>query len=558
MATYYLDVDDEITSAAARVRTCPDSAVALVLPSTSHVATSRINFRLLAREAAKYQRRLTIVAPEAGVRSLARSAGLPVFATVGEYEAAEAARPTAGPNGEPDAVSGVLGELAATMDRAGSGTAGRGRGAVSGRAGSGAPRNGGHGMETTAPRRRRIGLSGAVAIGLASVILAAAAFGAYLFVPSNAITVTVREEPLGPLQLSIRVDPSVGTVNSNSLAIPGSFWQSKVEASSTFQATGKRVDSTKATGTVTFQNCDTGSAHLIPAGATLKTLGLAAFTTASDVSLAVAAILPGPSIACTHGKTAVTAVVAGTGGNVPAGKITVLPATYNRVVLSVTNDNPTTGGSATTHQIVSQSDVDNAKLALSGQLISSFAAELAAPSSLPVGLTLFEATGQLGAVVYDPDPATLVNSEVDPDSKSFQLAATTTGSALTADLVDARTVAERQVRASVDDGYTLDEGSVSIQVGAPVIVEGKMTLPVAASAMEAPSVNADDLRNAVKGKSADQARQYLSKYGNVEISSWPGLWTSDISGYDFRIEMKVVLPAQHPSATPTAGSTEGG
>ena len=47
----YLDVDDEITSAAARIRSAEGRRVALVLPYGSRVATSRINFRLLARDA---------------------------------------------------------------------------------------------------------------------------------------------------------------------------------------------------------------------------------------------------------------------------------------------------------------------------------------------------------------------------------------------------------------------------------------------------------------------------------------------------------------------------
>ncbi len=86
MAIVYLDVDDEITSAAARIRWTEDLELAIVLPAGSRIATSRINFRLLAREASDRSRRLAIVAPEASTRALAASAGLPVFATVMEYE----------------------------------------------------------------------------------------------------------------------------------------------------------------------------------------------------------------------------------------------------------------------------------------------------------------------------------------------------------------------------------------------------------------------------------------------------------------------------------------
>jgi len=91
MAIYYLDIDDEITSAAARIRDSSDSRIALVLSGGSRVATSRINFRLLAREARQRHKRLAIITADASVQSVARSAELPVYDTVNEYERSEAA-----------------------------------------------------------------------------------------------------------------------------------------------------------------------------------------------------------------------------------------------------------------------------------------------------------------------------------------------------------------------------------------------------------------------------------------------------------------------------------
>nr|MBA2300324.1 hypothetical protein [Chloroflexota bacterium] len=73
----YLDVDDEITSAAARIRSADGTRVAVVLPNGSRVATSRINFRLLARDALTNGKTLSIVAPDPATRALAASAGLP-------------------------------------------------------------------------------------------------------------------------------------------------------------------------------------------------------------------------------------------------------------------------------------------------------------------------------------------------------------------------------------------------------------------------------------------------------------------------------------------------
>ncbi len=88
-AILYLDIDDEITSVAARVRGATERRVAVVLPHLSRVATSRINFRLLARDALTHEKRLSIVASDAATRALAASAGLPIFASVAEYEAAQ-------------------------------------------------------------------------------------------------------------------------------------------------------------------------------------------------------------------------------------------------------------------------------------------------------------------------------------------------------------------------------------------------------------------------------------------------------------------------------------
>src|SRR5947207_11352137 len=93
-AIVYLDVEDEITSAAARIRGSRERRLALVLPSGSRVSTSRINFRLLAREAELYARDLAIVAADAATRALAATANLPVYASVAEFEEALA---SAGP-----------------------------------------------------------------------------------------------------------------------------------------------------------------------------------------------------------------------------------------------------------------------------------------------------------------------------------------------------------------------------------------------------------------------------------------------------------------------------
>ncbi len=101
MTVCYLEIDDEITDAVARLRTADDRRFILVLPPGSRIATSRINFRLLAREAQERNVMVAMVSREAGVRSLAISAGMPAY---GSLEEAEVAMPPAAPTGAPPSI----------------------------------------------------------------------------------------------------------------------------------------------------------------------------------------------------------------------------------------------------------------------------------------------------------------------------------------------------------------------------------------------------------------------------------------------------------------------
>ena len=87
MSVWYLELDDEITDAVARLRAAKDERVILVVPPGSRIGTGRINFRLLAREAETRGLTIALVSGDAQVRALASSAGLAVFATVSESEA---------------------------------------------------------------------------------------------------------------------------------------------------------------------------------------------------------------------------------------------------------------------------------------------------------------------------------------------------------------------------------------------------------------------------------------------------------------------------------------
>ena len=569
MAVYYLDADDEITSAAARIRGSADQRIALVLSTGSRVATSRINFKVLEREAKQRGKVLAIVAPDASARSLAQSAGLPVFSNVREYEAAEAARPRGiGPDVSGD-VSDALGELAATIP-ATTGPRSRGNarsirggavrgGALNGAPGApvapGAPATGAAGPGVAGsrpqPRRRHLGVSAVLLICLLVVMVAGGAFGAYLFWPSATVVLTLNEKPVGPLALTVKIDPAVSAVNDSTLTVPGTTKSFDVRQSGTFNATGQNVVETAASGTVTFSSINTINSVRVPGGTVLSTPGGISFATTASVTVPRATV-SGTNITRGVVDASVLAIKKGTAGNVGAHSIVRVPSSFTANGVSVTNAGRTTGGTHKVTPFVQQADIDKATAGLTTSLGSSFAAMLSNPGTLPAGVQLFAGTGKLGPIALDPDPATLLNQQV----ASFELAAAATGAATQADTGNLRSLAERRIAGGIQAGYSMVQGSIATSIGAPTAQGALVSVPISATASEAATVEVTALKASIKGKSVEEARAYLSQFGAVTISLSPW-WASSVSNYDFRIDLSVVAPAPHSTASPAAGKTPG-
>jgi hypothetical protein len=368
----------------------------------------------------------------------------------------------------------------------------------------------------------------------------------YLLLPSAAVVLTLKEQPVGPLNLTIRVDPAISATNDSTLTVPGVVKQFAAQASGTFDATGQNVVDTAATGTVTFTSCNTGSTVTIPAGTQVETAGGVAFGTNSAVTVPKATLV---GLTCTPATAAVpvTAVKKGLAGNVAVGAIVNVPAwlaTALVVADQVTNQKATSGGTHTVTPFVQQSDIDAAEASLATQLDSAAQAEMADPSSVAAGFELFPKTAHMGDTTFDPDPATLLNQGV----SSFDLAATGTETATEVDLSILRSLVDRKVQARVQADHALVAGSVEVEFGSPTTQGAAVSVPVVASALQTAVLNASQLRAAIKGKSAAAARAYLSQYGDAQVSLSP-FWVSTVSGFDFRIDVRLIMPTAPPNPT---------
>lgn len=625
MAVYYLDIDDEITSAAARIRGTPDVAVALVLPAGSRIATSRINFRLLAREAVEHSRRLVIVAPEASARALAASAGLPVFATVVEYEVAlaetseetvvergEATREETGPVADrpaaaaPAAAAPTAAAAASVAAAAPTGpttdagvVGGRGRGEPSPRDGarrvdaepgaargeSRADRAEAYAARTAAPgppgrdrseAARAIGPTTGLApvtgprpprgwrrrtvlLGAAAVLTLVALIGGvagYLVLPTATVVVTPGTVDVGPVELPVRADPDVTEPDAAAGVVPATRSEWALSAEGAFPATGKRIEETKAGGSVRWQNCDPTRAYTIPKGTVVRTAAGLGFATLDAAFLPVA-----PStyqgnqliVTCTKRSVDVTAAKAGPQGNVQAGTITVIPGAYNPTVISVTNPAATTGGMHTEFPKVTQKDVDAAVAALTEQLDAELATTAAAPPDLPAGFTAVPETAARTDPVPTVDPATLVDQEV----AEFALGLGSTASVLAFDGTQVQALAAAAVGGLVPAGYDLLPGSVAVELSAASAQDGIAVVPATARARAVRRVDAAEVRATVRGRTPAEARALLEPLGAVVITTWPD-WVTTITTIDARLDVRVEplpTPGPSPTALPTAAAS---
>jgi hypothetical protein len=566
----YLDVDDEITSAASRIRSATGTKVALVIPNGSRIATSRINFRLLSREALVSNRRLSVIAGDAASRALAASAGLPVFATVAEYESALAGpKAAADEDADPGPAAAPVATISPPARAARRSKRERGAGAATAAAATGdvpaapsrpvddaAIAEAGASLPVVPARIRRAPtpiLAAIAALALAAIVVGA---GAYLLLPSATIALTPRQDVIGPIPLTIAADPTATSVDPQNSVVPAIRLELPVEASQTFTTTGRHIEQSPGTGSVTFTNYNTGSSNRIAAGSVVSTEGGIRFKTLATITLAAAQVIPPSTIVPSRRSVEVEALEAGPAGNVPSNAIRVVPPGEDPDLLRVNNPNPTSGGVRTETPEIKKAEVDKAVVALQKLLQANFDQNIAAGAGTPAGSQLFPQTASLGASTFNLNPVTLIGKAVD----SYDLTISATGTVIAVDPSPIRSIAEARIHDLVGQGHQLVDGSLHIDVGKGSVDEdGQVTFQASAQAARVTVVDPNQLRSVVKGKTAAQAEAALEPFGAAKVILWPA-WVTTVTGVDARLTVSVLGvdgssgPAASPSPSPASSA----
>jgi hypothetical protein len=599
----YLDIDDEITSAAARVRSSDARRVVLVLPYGSRVATSRINFRLLSRDALINEKQLAVVAADPATRALAASAGLPVFSSVGEYEssfagleaepgddagtgtvAAEAVpsrpgkaapkRAQGGAGSPPRAAPDAKGAPKRTLepgDRAAPAAAARadatGASGVTGRQPGQTPRTtaraeppavqwepqerGAHGGPPAPPSPSRPGRPGGsrlplvIALAVLGLVMLVGGVSAYVLLPSATIVVAPRAEALQPLPLTITADPTVTEPDGAALIVPAVSVPLEVSVTDTFPATGKRVEETKATGQVRFSNLDFLRNNTVPGGSIVSTNAGVRFRTNSTITVPKADLV-GLTVFPGRATVGVTAVDPGVAANVEPNTIVIVPKGEDPQALKVVNPDATSGGTHDEFPKVVKADVDAAVKQLTTALDAAFQDRLADPSIAAAGATVFRETAVLGEATPSVDPATLIDQEI----SAFQLGLSAAGTVITVDPSPVSSIAEQQFRSTVPSGHQLVAGSIKVTVGAATVAGQVVRFPATATGQQVAVLDPDALKRLVMGKSLADARAALAAYGDATVTAWPD-WVGSVPTIDSRVSVSIQgsVPVETPEPT---------
>lgn len=566
MSVVYLEPDDEITGAIARVRAVTDGEVVVVVPHGSRIATSRINFKLLGKEANERRLNIVAVSDEPQVRALAISAGMPTYDSLPAAEQALAKfrdadrrlaeRTGRGPDEPPPpprppdpqrssdvpaetmAFTGALRdapEVAGIRGQRPTGAAaeplsetavltGAATGASTGAVGSARRRT---------KAKRRIGIAPILVIALLALLVSGVAYGAYMFLPTATITLVPATSQLNSEPFTITADPGVAVADVEAGVVPAQRIDVPVHVSGSFPSSGLEARETRAEGVVRFRSENTLNDVAIPSDTVVSTADGVEFVTQQSVTVPRASFQSGPTTV----EVGVRAVRPGPRGNVPADTITDLPASLAAQLITVRNPQPTDGGRRIEENIVTREDYDAAVASLTEQLGAKLASTVADPASVPRGLTAFPTTATVGNGTPD-QPANALVGTITP---TFSLGLDANGSVVAVNEALVDDLAAQRVRAELANDQRIVGDDVASGRSAGSVAGDSIEYQVSPTATVFSAPNDAALIDLVRGKSLSEALAALARYGEVDIDVWPD-FVDRIPDQAARIRVNVAPP----------------
>jgi hypothetical protein len=340
------------------------------------------------------------------------------------------------------------------------------------------------------------------------LLLIAGLVAAAVFVPKATVTLHRETTPLTTTVVFAVTPPDAQPASGAAFSIPGTWQQANVTAEVTVPATGQQnVPDKIASGSVDFAN-PTNQPVTLPAGTEITSDGGIVFKLTEDVTVPPAAGLKSGSE-----TGSIEAAVGGSNGNLGQG---ALSGKLPQGVYFSNRNGALAGGTDLSAVVVSDNDI---QIALS-QL------EAAIPEQ--TAKTISAATGQNVAVV----PASVEHAALAPVASVQAGTVADQVTVTVATVVNALTydpsVAQPQIVSTAEQALVPASGTEldtsSMQIGEAKAVDGDTTrtlVSVDVPVNQVPIIDQnaiDNLKDDVKGKSVDEARNTANEIAGIESS----------------------------------------
>lgn len=565
--TIYLEVDDEITSVAEKLRNTEAAYVTLVIPKSAIILQSIVNLKLLGRVSEKLKKKVAVVATDKGSRNIIARAGILMKKRVSDDFPVEVAKP--------EEIEPELGETvrvkasdSAPVPRVEDEDVEptgpkkievktyepekeRARAATPSAKPEPAPKqamsqekSGGdrsdHIKALKSRRERAVSKSRLPSkyVKLLSlfigIVLIVAAGILYFILPSATVTLVPKTEPAAD-DINIAVVTS-GSPDESLTEVAGTFVETDVSETKTFSATGEKDFGEKATGSVTISNTFSSDPQPLVAGTRLESKSGKIYKLDEAVTVPGAKIQAGDTVA---GKISATATAEDFGDEYNSGSISLsipgLSAAKQEEITATSSGFD--GGTSETKKVVSDDDVANAKKELEESIVTKAREELGV--TVPAGETLIDSAIKTEVTKSETSVA------IDDAADEFDLTVDAKAIGISFNEDDLKSKAFDELAKRLEGSKVFVEGeteeSASFAVDNFDEEDKRMIVVASVEKVAIPELDLAQYKSDVVELDEAGVRSYFAEISEIEsvsVDFWP-FWVSSVPGNTEKIDIKL-------------------
>ncbi len=381
----------------------------------------------------------------------------------------------------------------------------------------------------------------------AVILFGGLAYGVYRFAPKAIITIFAKKE-IKSADLEITGDVNLDKIDYEKMAISAKIMEFEEEEVETFDATGsKNVSNKKAKGKITIYNEFSSAPQPLVATTRFLSDNQKIFRLVEGVTI------PGTTKVGEEIKPGVleAEVIADESGvdfNIEPTSFAIpgFKSSGNEKYIKIYAKSSVamTGGgnSNETAKVVSDKDISDAKDKISLEINSLIKKKI--KESVPDGIIMLD-----DAIMID-EPLYRVSNSAGEITNNFEIKVQAKARALVFSEADVKKIAnDAIVKAKGEGKINIDSGTVIIDYGKPSVdfKAGIIEIKMRASNVMQPEIDLEKLKKDILGKNNDELSKYMKNYPDmekVEIEYWPPVFINKIPLYEKRVE--VILNAITP------------